>query len=64
MKKILALGLGAALLVALLFTIVVASGCGGSTDSSQKIDQAITKSGAIKSGHLDYDIKLDSTGEA
>jgi hypothetical protein len=63
MKRFLALCLGVALLAALLFSTVIASGC-GSEDPSQKIDKAITKSGDIKSGHVDYDLKIDVKGDA
>jgi len=65
MKRIVALLLGVVMLSALLFSVVVASGCGGETETpAQIIDKAIAKSGDTKSLHADYKMNIDVKGDA
>ncbi|MHB8858168.1 MAG: hypothetical protein ACYC6Z_01595 [Thermoleophilia bacterium] len=65
MKKINALVLGFLLLAVMAFSAVAATGCGGSSaQPSDVIDSAIANNANTKSGHVDYDVKLDVQGDA
>ncbi|MHB8159516.1 MAG: LolA-like protein [Thermoleophilia bacterium] len=64
MKKVVALALGAALLAALLFSMLVVVGCGSQESPSALIDKSMQKSKDTKTKHLDYDVKLDIKGDA
>ncbi|MCL4472793.1 MAG: hypothetical protein M1455_02465 [Actinobacteria bacterium] len=65
MKKINALVLGFILLAVMAFSAVAATGCGGSSaQPSDVIDSAIANNANTKSGHVDYDVKLDVQGDA
>ncbi len=61
MKKTVALLLGTGLCAVLLFSAIIATGCGGGSES--KIDSAISKSADTKTFHTDYDLRVDSKGD-
>lgn len=64
MKKTVILALGALLTLALMVT-VIASGCGGDSETpQQKVDKAIQKSKDIKKMHVDYDMNMEIKGDA
>lgn len=65
MKKVNALVLGMMLLAVMMFSAVVATGCGGGgAQPSEVIDNAIANNANTKSGHVDYNVKLDVQGDA